>query len=103
MEGVITAVETLGFPIAIAIIAIIGVYKTVTRTQDEAKEREEKLISANEKNSEALKSVADTIEKGNTVNYNLAETNRMLVDKIETKLDNIDVNIATIKEKVSEK
>lgn len=89
-------IQTLGFPIACVVACGFFIYKLVNRNQDEAKERETKLIEANMKSAVALDKVADSISESNTVNKELSETNRLLVEKMTDKLDDIDGNVEKI-------
>ena len=101
MTDSVTFIQTLGFPIACVIACGLFIYKVVIRDKDESKDRETQLIEANNKSSEALNKVADTIERSNEVNRELSETNRLLVDKIEGRLENIDNNITKVIDKLS--
>lgn len=101
MTDIVEFIQTLGFPIACVIACGVFIYKVVIRDKDESKDRETKLIEANNKSSEALDKVADTIERSNEVNKELSETNRILIDKIEGRLENIDTNIKKVVDKLS--
>lgn len=100
MDEIVTLVTNLGFPIALVLCLCWFIYKIVNRDKDEAKDREDKLIEANNKFSVALSKVGDTIEKSNDVNQELSETNRLLIDKIEPKLSTIATDIELIKENI---
>lgn len=89
----ITFIQILGFPIACVMACAFFIYKITIRDKNEAQSREEELIEANRLNSEALSKVADTISESNKINKELSETNRLLVDKIESRLEDIDNNI----------
>lgn len=89
----ITFIQILGFPIACVMACAFFIYKITIRDKNEAHSREEELIEANRLNSEALSKVADTISESNKINKELSETNRLLVDKIEGRLEDIDNNI----------
>lgn len=97
---IIQVIQTLGFPIACVVACGIFIYKLVNRDKDESKDREAKLIAANEKTSTALEKVANTIEETNQLNKELSETNRLLVDKVDGSLNNINGNIDKILEKL---
>lgn len=97
-------IQTLGFPIAVAVALGVFIYIKDQRVADEAKEREDKLLNANTKSAEALDKVADTINDSNAINKELSETNRMLVSKIDnqlTKIDSIDGNVNKILNKLN--
>ena len=100
----ISFVETLitefGFPIACVIACAWFIAKNVERDRDESKEREDKLIQANVKASEALDKVADTIVESDKVNKELSETNRLLVEKVENKLSDIGTDISKVLDKL---
>lgn len=101
MENVLQIIQTLGFPIACVIACGFFIYKLVNRDKDEAKEREDRLIAANEKTSLALSKVADTIEETNTLNKELSETNRLLVERVDGDLSTINTNIDKILDKLN--
>ena len=101
MENVLQIIQTLGFPIACVVACGFFIYKLVNRDKDEAKEREDRLIAANEKTSMALSKVADTIEETNALNQELSETNRLLVERVDGDLSNINTNIDKILDKLN--
>lgn len=101
MTDVVQIIQTLGFPIACVVALALFLYKIITRDKDEAAGREARLIDVNEKISNSLQKVADTIEEQNHINSELSETNRMLVDKIEGKLDQIDTDIQQVLERLN--
>lgn len=101
MEEIVQIIQNLGFPIACVVALAVFLYKLVTRDKDEAASREQRLIEANEKISESLQKVADTIEESNRINSELSETNKLLVDKIEGKLDQIDTNLTQVLERLN--
>ena len=97
-----TVIQNLGFPIACVVACGVFIYKLVIRDKDEAVEREKTLQQSITDNTAALGKVADTIEKSNEVNSQLAETNRLLVDKMEDKLTDIDENVHKILDNLNE-
>lgn len=101
MTDVVQIIQTLGFPIACVVALAVFLYKIITRDKDEAAGREARLIDVNEKISNSLQKVADTIKEQNHINSELSETNRMLVDKIEGKLDQIDTDIQQVLERLN--
>jgi len=101
MENILQIIQTLGFPIACVVACGFFIYKLVNRDKDEAKEREDRLIAANEKTSLALSKVADTIEETNALNKELSETNRLLVERVDGDLSNINTNIDKILDKLN--
>lgn len=101
MTDVVQIIQTLGFPIACVVALGVFLYKIINRDKDEAADREARLIDVNEKISDSLQKVADTIEEQNHINSELSETNRMLVDKIEGKLDSIDTDIQQVLERLN--
>lgn len=96
-------IQSLGFPIACVIACGFFIYKTITRDKDEAKEREDRLIEANMKNSDALGRVADTINDANALNKELSEKNKMLTTIIDDKLVKIETDVVHIKDAVESK
>lgn len=101
MTDVVQIIQTLGFPIACVVALGVFLYKIINRDKDEAADREARLIDVNEKISDSLQKVADTIKEQNHINSELSETNRMLVDKIEGKLDQIDTDIQQVLERLN--
>ena len=96
MEAWVDLIQTIGFPIVVCLACGYFIYSLVNRDKDEAKEREDKLIESNRKSSEALDKVADTIAESDKVNREISETNRLLVEKIEGKIDTMDDKIDQI-------
>lgn len=96
-----TMIQTLGFPIACVLGCAYFIYKLVTRYQDEAKSREDKLISANMEQSKVLDKVANTISESNEVNKELSQTNKILVGKINDKLEDVEDKLDNIESKLS--
>lgn len=92
----VEVITNLGFPIACVMACALFLYKLVKRWMNEAAERENKLLEANIRNSQALDKVADTILESNLVNKELSETNRLLVDKIDGSLSALNGNVETI-------
>lgn len=89
-------IQTLGFPIACVLGCAYFIYKLVTRHQDEAKEREDKLIDANKEWSVVVDKVSATITESNEVNKELSQTNKILVGKINDKLETVEDKLDTI-------
>lgn len=101
MDAVVQIIQTIGFPIAAVLGCAYFIYKLVTRYQDEASNREEKLIDANVKYSEVLDKVADTIQESNNVNKELSQTNKILVGKINDKLETVEDKIDSINNNIN--
>lgn len=99
----VNLIQSIGFPIACVIACAYFIYTYVNRDKDEAKSREDRLIESNTQFSLSLNKVADTITESDKVNKELSETNRLLVEKVEMKLQNIDNNISIIAEKLDDK
>lgn len=100
MDSAIDIITRFGFPIAACIGLGYVFYKLIIRIMDENKAREDKLneqsakmIEANNNYSNTLKDVANTINISN-------ETNRLLVDKVDTHLTNIDESLRDINDKL---
>lgn len=98
---VLQIIQTVGFPIAVAIACGWFIYTKDKRVADEAKAREDRLLDANIKSAESLNKIADTIEDSNKVNKELSETNRLLVDEMKNKITNVDNNVSKILDKVN--
>ena len=97
---VVQVIQNLGFPIACVVACGASMHKLVLRDKDEAKDREDKLIEANKQTSEALDKVANTIEETNTLNKELSETHRLLVEKVDENLSDINNSMNTILERL---
>lgn len=93
MEGIVTIIQTLGFPIACVVACGYFIYKLVNRDKDEAKERENRLLDSNLKSAEALEKVSDTIKETN-------EINKSLMDKLDNKIDKLDGDVNKILDKL---
>ena len=74
-------------------------YKNITDEKKAAVEREASLISANSRTVEVLNEVAESITRSDTLNNQLSETNRLLVEKIDGRLENIDTNLKRLMDK----
>lgn len=74
-------------------------YKNITDEKKAAVEREASLISANNRTVEVLNEVAESITRSDTLNNQLSETNRLLVEKIDGRLENIDTNLKRLMDK----
>lgn len=93
-------IQTLGFPIACVVACAFALYKIVERDKDESTKREERLINNSKEASSALLKIAGTIEESNQLNKELSETNRLLVEKVDGNLNDINSNINTILERL---
>lgn len=103
MNEFVQLAQAVGFPIACVIACGFFIYKMVIRDRDEAKDRElraekreESLVEANVKNSQALEKVADTIASSDMVNKELSETNRLLVEKVEDNMVKLQADVEKI-------
>ena len=100
MNETVALIQTLGFPIAVAIACFYFIYKIWNRTADENKAREEKWAETNHKFSETLNKVTDTIIESNRLNAELSQTNRMLVGEIKPSIINIENDVGDIKSRL---
>lgn len=100
MENIIDVITKVGFPIAVCIGLGIVFYKIIIRIMDENKEREQASRESQEKLSNSLSDVAQTIEKSNDVNQELSNTNKILVDKIDNDLIGIKSTLEVINTKL---
>lgn len=94
-------ISTVGFPIALVIGFCWFIAKYVERATNDNKEREQSLIGANEKLSDALNNVADTISKTNELNKQLSDNNRFMSEQINRHLEDIDNGIEKIYDKIN--
>lgn len=97
---ILEVIKNFGFPIACVIACGFFIYRLVIRSLDEAKEREKDLHGLIISNTSELSKIAETITESNDVNKELSETNRMLVEKMEDKLTDIDSNVEKILDKL---
>ena len=92
MAQFLTWYETVG--LAITCMVFLGgfTFYLIKHILTESKDREETLTTS-------LTRITETIEQSNSTNHQLSETNRMLVEKMEGKLETIekDVNEILIK------
>ena len=94
-------ISTVGFPIALVVAFCWFIAKYVERATNDNKEREQALIGANEKLSEALNKVADTIVETNSLNAKLSENNRFMSEQVNRHLEDIDNGIEKIYDKIN--
>ena len=97
----ISIINTVGFPIALVIGFCWFIAKYIERATNDNKEREQSLIGANEKLSEALNKVADTIIETNSLNAKLSENNRFMSEQVNRHLEDIDNGIEKIYDKIN--
>lgn len=100
-QDIISTIQTLGFPIFCVLGLGLFIYKIIIMDKTDSKKREESLTEANVKVSESLTKLAETMHQSNEVSKSISETNRMLVDKIEGKLDGINNDIGKVLERLS--
>lgn len=98
---ILQIIQTVGFPISVAIACGWFIYKKDQRVADEAKEREEKQRENNKELAIALNKAADAIKDSNEVNKELSETNRMLVNEMKSELNRVGSNVDKILDRVS--
>lgn len=82
MTDAVTLIQTLGFPIAVAVALGWFIYKLVDRDKDEAKAREERMANA-------LKESSQAIYESTKTNSALAATNELMAKEIKGSLDEI--------------
>ena len=61
------------------------------------------MTTINQKFSESLAKVAETLTESNNINRELSETNRTLVDRVELNLNEINNNVEKILDKINTK
>ena len=103
MEPWIEIVTQLGFPVACTLALGFMLFKFAKRWIDDSHEREESMMTINEKFSESLDKVAETLNESNNINRELSETNRTLVEKVELNLNEINNNVEKILDKFGTK
>lgn len=103
MEPWVDIVTKLGFPIACTLALGYVLYKLIKRWLEDTHEREESMTTINQKFSEALAKVAETINDSNNINRELSETNRTLVEKVESNLSTLNNNVEKILDKLMNK
>lgn len=85
-DAIMNAITLLGFPAVCLIFLGMFVYKLISRLMDENKEREEKT-------TQLLNEISTSIKKSTEINSELAETNRLLVDKVNDDLIEIKTKL----------
>ena len=100
MEVLADLISKLGFPIAISVAIVVVFIKIINRIMDENKERELRSAEQQERTNTTLTNIASTIERSNDTNEQLAETNRLLVDKVEGDLTGIKSSLDIINNKL---
>ena len=103
MEPWIEIVTQLGFPVACTLALGFMLFKFAKHWIDDSHEREESMMTINEKFSESLDKVAETLNESNNINRELSETNRTLVEKVELNLNEINNNVEKILDKFGTK
>lgn len=89
MNDIVTLIQTLGFPIAVAVACGWFIYKIVNRDKNEAREREVRACEQQAALAEALDKASDAIQESTRVNSALADTNKMMATEIKVSLDKI--------------
>ena len=100
MEPWVEIVTQLGFPITCTLALGYMLFRFAKRWIDDSHEREESMTTTNQKFSEALAKVAETLNESNNINRELSETNRTLVDRVELNLTALNNNVEKILEKI---
>lgn len=100
MEPWVEIITQLGFPVACTLALGYMLFKFAKRWIDDSHEREESMTTINEKFSAALSKVAETLNESNNINRELSETNRTLVDKVESNLSALNNNVEKILDKI---
>lgn len=101
MDAILQIIQTVGYPIATAIVCAWFIYTTDKRSKDEAKAREEKQAENIAKLAEALNGATKAINESTEINKELSETNKMLVNEMKAELQNVGKNVDKILDKVS--
>lgn len=101
MDAILQIIQTVGFPIAVAVACAWFIYTTDKRSKDEAKAREEKQAENIAKLAEALNGATKAINEGTEINKELSETNKMLVNEMKAELQTVGKNVDKILDKVS--
>jgi hypothetical protein len=77
-------------------------YKLIFADRDDARNREQKLHDLLQENAAILSKAAATIEASDKTLCELSETNKLLVEKIEGRLDHIDETLGNLADKVDD-
>lgn len=101
MEPWVEIVTQLGFPITCTLVLGYMLFRFAKRWIDDSHEREESMTTTNQKFSEALAKVAETLTESNNINRELSETNRTLVDRVELNLTALNNNVGKILDKLN--
>lgn len=103
MEPWVEVITQLGFPVACTLALGYVLFKFAKRWLDDSHEREDSMTKINEKFSNALNKIAETITESNKINRELSETNRTLVERVELNLNEINNNVEKILDKINNK
>lgn len=101
MEPWVEIVTQLGFPITCTLALGYMLFRFAKRWIDDSNEREESMTTTNQRFSEALAKVAETLTESNNINRELSETNRTLVDRVELNLTALNNNVEKILDKIN--
>ena len=102
MDAFVDIIQTLGFPIACVVACAFFIYKIVLMDRTEALNRESKLHDMLKENGAILDKAASTMEASDKTLCELSETNKLLAQKIEIKLDNMSSTLESIADKVDD-
>lgn len=86
MENIVNVISTVGFPIFCVLALMYFILKTTTRANDENKEREERLYSTINRQSEIMKEMSDT-------NAKFVE----IVNELKIKINEVENDVSDIK------
>lgn len=90
MDAVVNVISTVGFPIFCVLALMYFILKSTTRTNDENKDREERLYSTISKQSDIMKEMSDT-------NAKFVE----IVNELKAKIGEVENDVAEIKTIIS--
>lgn len=90
MNDISNFITTVGFPIALAVGLLYGIFKVVNIVIDKIITAFDRITLANEKLSETNKEVVNT-------NKELTETNNLLAVKVMDKLDIVIDNVKELR------
>ena len=90
MDAVVNVISTVGFPIFCVLALMYFILKSTTRTNDENKDREERLYSTINRQSDIMKEMSDT-------NTKFVE----IVNELKAKISEVENDVSEIKTIIS--
>jgi predicted translin family RNA/ssDNA-binding protein len=101
MTTAVQLIQTIGFPMFVALVCGWYIYKTDKRYKDEAKAREDKACDYIKDLADALNKSSEAISNSTKINSELSETNKMLANELKAEIGSVGKTVEKIYEQVS--